>query len=218
MRGQHKPHTGHYFVAHLKPNDYTVRDCSHPDINICDIIPLSPVGYKQSLSKVILSTDQSDYEKNHKETGISKPSILSGLVEGLMFPIPGCFSLDLMHLLFINLGELLIPLWRGTLQCDLMDDISNWDWATLTGDVWQTHGKLVADATPFFPSSFHRPPRNPAEKISSGYKAMEYYHYLFRLGPGFFCMVLPHKYWKNYCKLVCGAHVLTQRQIIGAQL
>ena len=47
---------------------------------------------------------------------------------------------------------------------------------------------------------------------------MEYYHYLFRLGSGFFRAVLPYKYWKNYCKLVCGARVLTQRQIIGAQL
>ena len=78
----------------------------------------------------ILSTNQSDYKKNCKETRISKPSILSGLIEGLMFPIPGCFLLDLMHLLFINLDELLIPLWQGTLQCDSMDNISNWAWAT----------------------------------------------------------------------------------------
>ena len=218
MKGRHKPHSGHYFAAHLKPNHYTVQDCSHPDIYIHHLSTLSPDVYQQNLSQVISSTDQNDYERNRKETGISKPSILTGLIAELMFPIPGCFALDLMHLLFINLGELLIPLWRGTLRCDPTDHISNWDWAKLTGDVWQTHGQLVADATQFFPSSFHRPPRNPAEKISSGYKATEYYHYLFGLGPGFFRAVLPHKYWKNYCKLVHGGRVLTQRRIVGAQL
>ena len=76
-----------------------------------------------------------------------------------------------MHLLFINLGELLVPLWRGTLHCEPSDNIDTWDWAKLVGNVWIEHGKLVADATKYFPSSFHRPPRNPAEKISSGYKA-----------------------------------------------
>ncbi|KAF8235337.1 hypothetical protein L208DRAFT_1358671 [Tricholoma matsutake] len=64
------------------------------------------------LAKLITSTDQSDYEKNRKETGISKPSIFSALVEQFTFPVLRYFSLDLMHLLFINLGELLIPLWR----------------------------------------------------------------------------------------------------------
>jgi hypothetical protein len=31
MKGRHKPHTGHYFAVHLKPNNYTVHDCNHPD-------------------------------------------------------------------------------------------------------------------------------------------------------------------------------------------
>jgi hypothetical protein len=218
MKGRHKPHTGHYFAVHLKPNNYTVRDCNHPDIDIRNLSTLSSVQYQHNLSKVVSSIDQNDYERNRKETGISKPSILSGLVDDLMFPLPHCFALDLMHLLFINLGELLIPLWRGTLKCDSTDDLSSWDWATLTGDIWQTHGQLVAGATPFFPSSFHRPPRNPAEKISSGYKATEYYLYLFGLGPGFFRSVIPPKYWKNFCKLVRGVRILTQRHITGIQL
>jgi hypothetical protein len=71
--------------------------------------------------------------------------------------------------------------------------------------VWIQHGKLVAEATKYFLSSFHWPPRNLVEKISSGYKATEYYLYIFRLGPGFFQTVLPKKYWKIFCKLVCGA-------------
>ena len=78
-----------------------------------------------------------------------------------------------MHLI-MNLAELLISHWRGTMPFDRTTDSKlTWDWATLTGDTWIQHGKLVAAATQYFPSSFHRPPRNPAEKISSGYKATE---------------------------------------------
>jgi hypothetical protein len=218
MRGRHKPNTGHYYAVHLRPNNYTVRDCDHADIDIRNLHTLSPVNYQEDLSKVVASTDQRNYEKNRKETGISKPTILSGLVNNLMFPVPRCFPLDLMHLLFINLGELLIPLWRGTIKCEATDDSSQWEWATLTGDVWEAHGKLVADATPFFPSSFHRPPRNPTEKISSGYKATEYFHYLFGLGPGLFRVTLPTKYWKNFCRLVRGVRILIQRRITGSLL
>jgi len=153
---------------------------------------------------VVSSPDKSHYEKTQKETQISKPTILSGLVVNLMVPVPCCFPLDLMHLIFINLGELLIPLWQGTMKCDVTDSISSWDWATMTGDAWEVHRKVVADATPFFPSLFHRPPHNPAEKISSGYKATEYFHYLFGLGPGHFHAILPSRYWKHFCKLVRG--------------
>ncbi|EDR01214.1 uncharacterized protein LACBIDRAFT_312312 [Laccaria bicolor S238N-H82] len=70
----------------------------------------------------------------------------------------------------------------------------------------------------YFPSSFHRPPRNPAEKINSGYKATEYFHYLFGLSPGLFRVHLPKKYWQHYCKLVCGIRTLTQQHITGPQV
>jgi hypothetical protein len=200
MKGQHKPSTGHYFAAHLKPNDYTVPDCNNPDIDIENLIPLSSEDYHIQLARVVSSTDQ-NYKKVWKETGISKPSILSGLVGDLMFPIPQCFSLDLMHLLFINLGELLILLWRGTIRCDQTNEKSTWDWVKLVGDTWVEHGKQVADATQFFPSSFHWPPCNLAENISSG-QATKYNLYLFGLGPALFWPILPRKYWKNFCKLV----------------
>jgi hypothetical protein len=111
MKGWQKPNIGHYFAVHLKPNNYTVDNCSHPDIDIRNLDTLSPNNYQRDLSKVASLTDQTNYEKNCKETEISKPTILSGLASNLMFPIPRCFPLDLMHLLFINLGELLIPLW-----------------------------------------------------------------------------------------------------------
>ena len=218
MKGRHKPHTGHYYAVHLRPNNYTIRDCDHHDIDIRNLSTPSSIDYQQDLLKVVSSSDQNQYKQNRKETGISKPTILSGLVSDLMVPVLRCFPLDLMHLIFINLGELLIPLWQGTLKCDVTDSVLSWDWATLTGDAWQAHGKVVADATPFFPSSFHRPPRNPAEKISSGYKATEYFHYLFGLGPGHFRAILPSRYWKHFCKLVCGVRILVQRRITGSQL
>ena len=127
MKGRHKPHTGHYFALHLRPNNYLVHNCNHPDVDIHNLHTLLPVDYQRNLSKVVASTDQTDYEKNCKETGIGKPGILSGLVNDLMFPVPHCFPLDLMHLLFINLGEPLIPLWQGTMKCDTTDDPSQWE-------------------------------------------------------------------------------------------
>lgn len=86
-------------------------------------------------------------------------------------------------------------MWHGTFRCDPTDDKASWDWATLVSNTWIEHGKLVTAATQYFPLSFHHPPWNPAEKISSGFKATEYYLYLFGLGPRFFCAVLPKKYW-----------------------
>jgi len=129
MKGRHKPHLGHHYAVHLRPNEYTVQDCDHCDINIHKLHTPSSIDYQQDLLNVVSSLDQNHYERNRKETGISKPTVLSGLVNNLMVPVPHCFPLDLMHLIFINLGELLIPLWRGTLKCDVTDNLSSWDWA-----------------------------------------------------------------------------------------
>lgn len=218
FHGRHKPSSGHYFAAHLKPNNYSVEDCSHPDFDFRSFnFQLSPQEYEQNLAKVVGSVDQADYERNRKLTGISKPSLLSGLNPRYMLPLPLCFSVDLMHLVCLNIGELLIPLWRGTFKCEASDDKTTWDWAKLTGNVWLDHGKLVASSTKHFPPTFHRPPRNPAEKISSGYKATEFLLYLFGLGPGVFRTILPDKYWRNFCKLVRGVRIIMQRKISGTQ-
>jgi hypothetical protein len=77
---------------------------------------------------------------------------------------------------------------------------------------------MVADATPYIPGSFDRAPRNPAEKISSGYKAWEFLLYFYGLGPALFHGVLPDKYWKNYCKLVRGFRILLQEEITAQEL
>ena len=150
------------------------------------------------------------------ETGISKLSLLSGLPHAL--PVPLCFSLDLMHHPYLNIPDLLLGLWRGTIDCDKDDDKETWDWAVLKGNIWKEHGKTVADATPYMPGSFDRPPRNPAEKISSGYKAWEFVLYIYGLGPALFYDILPYKYWTNFCKLVYGIRILAQRIITASQL
>jgi len=167
MKGQHKPSSGHYYAIHLRPNGYTIAGCDHPDVDIRNLTEPSCAIYETELQKIIHATDQTDYEKKRKETGISKPSILSGLVKSLTLPVPLCFSIDLMHLLCLNIGELLLPFWHGQLKCDPTDKKDSWDWATLVDDTWIEHGRLVAEATKYFPSFFHCPPCNPVEKISS---------------------------------------------------
>ncbi|KAL6307024.1 hypothetical protein BKA93DRAFT_728601 [Sparassis latifolia] len=123
-----------------------------------------------------------------------------------------------MHLASLNLPDLLIPLWCGIFDCDRTDSRTTWDWAVLQGDVWKVHGQAVANATPYLPGSFDRPPRNSAEKISSGYKAWEFLIYLFGLGPGLLYGVLPDKYWKNFCTLVCGIRLINQHKITSKDL
>ncbi|KAI0279594.1 hypothetical protein BC826DRAFT_925959, partial [Russula brevipes] len=70
----------------------------------------------------------------------------------------------------------------------------------------------------YFPGSFDRPPRNPAEKINSGYKAWECLLYLYGLGPALFHGILPAPYWKNYCQLFYGIQLIYQHKITREQL
>jgi len=217
MQGRHKPGSGHYYTVHLRPHG---MNNDHPDFNFHDSAQLvDPHGdYDQNLIKLLASSNQAEYEQNRKLTGLSKPSIVSGLRKSLTLSVPKCFTVNLMHLLFLKIGELLILLWRGSLKCEPTDDKASWDWAVLTGNVWQDHGRLVAAATRYFPSSFHQTPRNTAEKISSGYKATEYFLYVFGLGPAFYRVVLPRKYWINFCRLTRGVWVIIQWEISQCQL
>ncbi|KAG1777804.1 hypothetical protein EV702DRAFT_1197011 [Suillus placidus] len=107
-----------------------------------------------------------------------------------------------MHLLSLNIPDLLINLWHGTFECDPDDDKATWFWAMLTGDSWKSLGKAVGETTHFLPGSFDRPPQNIAEKINSGYKAWEFWLFLYGLGPAvLFGRLLDH-IWEHYCKLV----------------
>ncbi|KAM6489697.1 hypothetical protein JOM56_014868 [Amanita muscaria] len=124
-----------------------------------------------------------------------------------------------MHLVSLNVPDLLLGLWRGTINCHGGDRLSSWPWLKLQkGRIWEAHGKTVEMATPYLPLSFDCAPCNPAEKINSGYKAWEYLLYIFALGPALLKPILPDLYFKNYCKLVRGIQLLQQHSIPHEQL
>ncbi len=58
-----------------------------------------------------------------------------------------------------------------------------------------------------------RPPRNPAEKMTSGYKACEYQAWFYILAPGFLYPLLPTPYLENYCKFVYGTDIVHSSSI-----
>ena len=74
-----------------------------------------------------------------------------------------------------------------------------WDWVVLKGGIWKAHGKDVANTAPWFPRSFDHIPHNPAEKLSSGYKAWEPLVYFYGLGPALAklsgCCVAVREFW-----------------------
>lgn len=164
------------------------------------------------------SASDTEYKARRRLMGISKPSLFSGLSEKHILRIPGCFPADLMHLVALNLTDLLLSLWHGTMTCEAPDTRESWEWYVLHGETWKTHGKRVANTTSFLPGSFDRPPCNPAEKISSGYKAWEYLMYIFAMGPAVFHRILPDKYWEHFCKLVAAIQIMHQHEITAVQL
>lgn len=123
-----------------------------------------------------------------------------------------------MHLICLNLTDLLFGLWRGTLKCGENDLKATWSWAILHDFLWEEHGEDVRRATPYLPGSFDRPPRNPAEKASSGYKAWEWLMYVFGMGPAVFYGVLEEPYYSNFCLLVHAIRILHQRTITRAEM
>ncbi|KAG2740820.1 hypothetical protein P692DRAFT_201842418 [Suillus brevipes Sb2] len=68
----------HYYPVLLKPHDYNVAGCSHPDINVNDIQGASAEMYWNNLIYVLQSSTKTEYKQCRLETGISKPSIFLG--------------------------------------------------------------------------------------------------------------------------------------------
>ncbi|KAG6914498.1 hypothetical protein DXG01_016921 [Tephrocybe rancida] len=210
--GRHKPGTPMHYPVLAKPDNYNVAGCSHDDVPPHIVNPIDPVRYQECLCRVLNSRNQTDYEYQRRETGICKPSIFSGLPNGTYLGIPHMFPVDIMHLI-LNLADLLIGLWRGKF------DGSKGPWAVLAVDEkWQIHGSDIAHATPYLPGSFNRAPRNPAEKMSSGYKAWEFLLYTIAIGPGYFFGLLPPPFWRSYCKLFAAVRIIYQRRIRKEQL
>jgi hypothetical protein len=209
LPGRRRERDGHYYPVMLKPNVYSVPGCDHEDITFTDLRRYKQdvsVRYHNNLRRLLQAENPTQFKDRRLETGLCKQTILSGLQTGL--GIPNIFPLDIMHLINLNDPDLLLGLWRGTIKVYSPDKVEFWNWLVLVGDVWKAHGKTVALATPYIPSSFGRAPRNPAEKINSGYKAWEFQIYLIGLGPALFRHILAKEYWTNYCKYVSGVRVL----------
>jgi hypothetical protein len=213
MPGRRERHGKHYFPALLRPSNYDVDGSMHGDVDVRDLPKASCEQYQSNLCFLMASPNETRYRSRRLDTGISRPSIFSGIDRSSTFGLPKSAGSDIMHLGALNLSDLMISLWRGTIDCTNPDDKASWDWAVLRGEVWQQHGKAVADSLHYLPSSFDRPPRNIAEKLTSGYKAWEFLLYLYGLGPGLLLGILPNSYYKNYCKLVFGMRLVNQHRI-----
>jgi hypothetical protein len=205
LAGRCEAHGKHYFPTLLKPTNYDIEGCMHGDINVRNLPKPSCDHYNSNLRFLLASPNETQYCARRLATGISKPSIFSGLNSQHTLRLPHAAGSDIMHLGALNLSDLMISLWRGTIDCTPPDDRSTWTWAVLQRhEIWHDHGKAVVGALHYLPSSFDRPPRNIAEKLTSGYKAWEFLLYMYGLGPGLLYGVLPEAHYTNYCKLVSG--------------
>ena len=213
--GRNKVGGSHYYPALLCPRDFDNPASDHPDVDVHSITTVDAVKYREDLNSVLRSSTNTEYTEQRLETGLRKASIFQGVHR--ILELPTCFPGDIMHQPVINLTALMFDLWCDRAACR-KGVRGTWDWAVLKGDVWKAHGQEVADAAPWFPRSFDRTPRNPAKKLSSGYKAWELLLYFYGLGPGLFYQILPERYYRHYCKLVVGIQVFYQRKITQHQL
>lgn len=211
LPGRHKPGCPHYYPALLKPDDYHVAECEHDDVSLSSIGPPSVQRYEENLAWLLSAQNETQYKAIRKATGISKPSIFSGLSR--TFPIPLGFPLDLMHLADLNWGDLLLGIWRGTIKGATQSDPKASRHAVLQGEVWINHGKLVGHAQHYLPGFLDRPPRDIAEKISSGYKAVEWHTYLYGYTVSMLRKLLPRDAWLHLCKHVKGVRLMYQEDI-----
>jgi hypothetical protein len=175
----------------LKPMNYDLAGCSHDDDDDFRLLSASPAQYFRNLGKLTACMTDADFRQTCKETGLCKPSIFVGLSLGHLSGLPGCLAISHMHIIAVNLLDLLISLWCGNIDCNKKDSKDLWDWVVLIRDVWKSHGQDVAHCQPYLPGSFNCPPQNPVEKISSGYKAWEFLVYVFGYCPVLLYDILP---------------------------
>ena len=136
----------HYYAVCLKPDGYREHGCDQDDYEPSDIPDSSFDDYLRDLLDLHQSRNQTNYKAHRLETGIVKPSLFWGLHPGRTAPIPSIFPGDIMHLFGLNLTDLLVSLWRGTIECDSKngDNTETWDWTCLRdSEVWAEHGAKV---------------------------------------------------------------------------
>lgn len=112
-----------YYPAMWHADGNTHAGSNHPDYVRPDNVEASDVvsaHYQEALGYVVSSHTHAEYTRCCLETGIAKPSIFSGLPR--ILSLPGCFGADLMHLLTLNLTDLMISYFCGTMPCDPTND------------------------------------------------------------------------------------------------
>ncbi|CDO77612.1 hypothetical protein BN946_scf184946.g4 [Trametes cinnabarina] len=116
---QLKPVANTYYPAASRPKDpaYNSSGSLHADVSpraYAQVMSSSVhPNYLRNICTVMESQSGAAYQQNRLETGIAKPSIFAGLPRVL--PLPACFGVDLMHLITLNLTDLVISLLRGTM-------------------------------------------------------------------------------------------------------
>jgi hypothetical protein len=144
LGGQHKPGGPHYYPTLLKPMNYDLARCSHNNVDIFGLLSASPTQYFGNLGKLMACVTDADFRQTQKETGLCKPSIFVGLSLGHSSGLPGCLAINHMHIIAINLLDLLVSLWHRNIDCDKKDSKDLWDWVVLVGDIWKLHGQNIA--------------------------------------------------------------------------
>ncbi|KAJ3570411.1 hypothetical protein NP233_g4419 [Leucocoprinus birnbaumii] len=219
QRGRHCTGKPTYYPALKRPDDFHVPGSDFPDIDLRTRKPPSQAHYNNSINTILRTRPGAPYERAKKETGFTKPSLFLGVDSP--FGVPALFPIDDMHLVALNLPDLVLPLWRkqtNSINCHPNDDVQTWDWATLVGDTWTDHGKKVVSFRQYLPSSYERPPRNPVEKLNSGYKASEFLVYFYGYLPILLPGILPEKYLTHFYKLVRAVRLFLQASITPAEL
>ena len=164
--------------------------------------------YAENLQRLAASPNQTKYDQRETEPGITKAPLILGLNPRRSLGVPYCMTTDIMHLAG-NLSNLLIALWRGTIDCDNSDNIDTWDWAIfLDNAAWERYGASVYGAGPHLPGALGTRPHKIAEKLPSGYKTWEFQLHTFGLGPVLLYDISPDRYFANYYKLVCGFQIM----------
>ncbi len=102
--GRHKPNGTHYYPALLKPVNYTVEGCDHPDLSHFSATSSDTDHYYTNLNYLLAAPNNTQYKRRRLETGIVKATLFLGLPTRSTFEIPRCFGSDIMHLATLNLG------------------------------------------------------------------------------------------------------------------
>ena len=173
----------HTILSCSSPDGCTPPGSSHDNIDINSIQTPEVQNYNDKLASLLAACTQTEYERLRKETGLTKPSLISGLLKTI--PPPKCFPADTMHLFGLNLPQLIIFLFCGTIEHSRKDNPKDWPFAVLhKPKKWQAHGQDIRDLQKYIPCCIEKCVlHNSAEKISSGYKAVEYLIYVYRLLP-----------------------------------